>query len=102
MMTPRCLRVEHRGDAVLGIGERRPRLSWQLPDGASRQLAYCVELDGRELDLIEADTSVLVPWPGDPLTSRQRVEWRVKLWTDFGESPWSAPAWFETGLLDPT
>jgi alpha-L-rhamnosidase len=98
---PRQLRVEHLGDAVLGMGERRPRLSWQLPDGASRQTAYSVELDGRELDRIDADASVLVSWPSDPLTSRQRVDWRVKVWTDQGESEWSAPAWFETGLLDP-
>jgi alpha-L-rhamnosidase len=66
---PRQLRVEHLGNAVLGIGERRPRLSWQLPDGASRQLAYPVQLDGRERAPIEADVSVLVPWPSDPLTS---------------------------------
>jgi alpha-L-rhamnosidase len=97
---PQRLRVEHLGDAVLGIGERLPRLSWQLPDGASRQLAYAVELDGRALDRVDTDASVLVPWPGEPLHSRQHVEWRVKVWTDLGESEWSAPAWCETGLLD--
>ena len=47
-----------------------------------------------------ASDSVLVPWPAEPLASRQRVEWRVKVWTDLGESDWSDPAWFETGLLD--
>ena len=24
----------------------------------------------------------------------------MKVWTDLGESEWSQPAWFETGLLD--
>ena len=42
---------------------------------------------------------MLVPWPGEPVPSRRRVQWRVKVWTDAGESPWSEPAWFETGLL---
>jgi alpha-L-rhamnosidase len=97
---PTQLRVEHLGDAVLGLGDRRPRLSWFLPDGASHQVAYCVELNGRALHRIEARDSVLVPWPAEPLSSRQRLEWRVKVWTDLGESEWSEPAWFETGLLE--
>ena len=100
MSTPARLRVEHLDNAVLGLGDRRPRLSWSLPDGASHQLAYCVEVNGRALDRIEARDSVLVPWPDEPLTGRSRIEWRVKVWTDLGESEWSAPAWFETGLLD--
>ena len=37
---------------------------------------------------------------GRAARSRQRVGWRVKLWTDLGGSEWSEPAWFETGLLD--
>jgi len=98
---PRRLRVEHLDDAALGIGDRAPRLSWQLPDGATAQRAYCVEVNGRAFDRVESGESVLVPWPGDALGSRQRVEWRVKAWTDRGESEWSAPAWFETTLLDP-
>ena len=103
MNTPSHLKVEHLGGGVLGLGERRPRLSWQLPSGAARQEAYAIELDGRDLGRIESDASVLVPWPGEPLTSRQRVDWRVKAWTDGGvESGWSPPAWFETGLLAPS
>ena len=102
MSTPSHLGVEHLGDDVLGVGDRRPRLSWQLPPGAARQEAYAIELDGRDLGRVESDASVLVPWPGEPLTSRQRADWRAKVWTDGGEeSGWSPPAWFETGLLDP-
>jgi alpha-L-rhamnosidase len=97
---PQRLRVEHLDDAALGIGDRRPRLSWQLPDGATGQRAYRIELDGRALDTMESGDSVLVPWAGDALVSRQPVEWRVKVWTDRGESEWSRPAWFETSLLD--
>jgi alpha-L-rhamnosidase len=99
MTSPGRLGVEHLGSAVLGIGERRPRLSWQLPDGASLQTAWCVQVNGRDLGAVDGDAHVLVSWPDDPLTSRQHVQWRVKVWTDLGESGWSAPAWFETGLL---
>ena len=64
------------------------------------QEAYALEIDGHALDRVESDTSVLVAWPGESLTSRQRVVWRVKVWVDGHESNWSAPAWFETGLLE--
>ncbi len=99
MAAPTHLRAEHLGRAVLGLGEPRPRLSWQLPDGTSRQVAFALEVNGEDLGRTESDDSVLVPWPGEPAPSRRRVQWRVKVWTDAGESPWSEPAWFETGLL---
>jgi alpha-L-rhamnosidase len=103
MNTPTRLGVEHLGASVLGLGERRPRLSWRLPPGTERQEAYVVEIDGRALDRVESEASILVPWPGPDVGSRQRVVWRVKTWgIDGAESEWSSPAWFETGLLDPS
>ena len=48
MAAPTHLRAEHLGDAVLGLGEPRPRLSWRLPEGSERQLAYAVELNGAD------------------------------------------------------
>ena len=83
----------------MGISESTPRLSWQLPLGSSRQRAYRVEIDGRLAPRVESADSVLVPWPGDPLESRQIADWRVKVWTDQGESEWSAPSRIEMGLL---
>jgi alpha-L-rhamnosidase len=100
MTRPRHLRVEYLDAGALGIGNRRPRLSWQLPPGAREQVAYRVGSAAWDSDRIEGSECVLVPWGGDPLGSRQRVEWRVKVWTDAGESDWSSPAWFETGLLE--
>ena len=102
MHAPTHLRVEHLETPLLGLGDRRPRLSWRLPPGATKQEAYALEIDGRMLDRIESEDCVLVPWPGETLTSRQRVVWRVKVWVDGTGSEWSFPAWFETGLLDPT
>jgi alpha-L-rhamnosidase len=102
MTGPTHLRVEHLGDAVLGLGDPRPRLSWRLPVGAASQVAYAVEVDGHELGRVDANSSVLVPWPAGPLVSRQRARWRVKVWTENGESEWSAPASCETGLLHPS
>jgi len=52
---PTRLRVEHRGDAVLGLGERTPRLSWQPPPGTRRQDAYVIELDGRSLGRVDSE-----------------------------------------------
>ena len=100
MSAPWALRTEHFGDGVLGLGESRPRLSWKLPDGAAQQEAFEVEVDGRPCGRTADAAHVLVPWPADPLGSRQRVAWRVRTWTDLGESSWSAPAWCETGLLE--
>jgi alpha-L-rhamnosidase len=97
---PQTLRVEHLGAAALGVGTARPRLSWVLPEGCREQLRYTIEIDGRACDPVESSASVLVPWPGPALSSRQRASWRVALTTDCGESPWSEPAWVETGLLD--
>ena len=96
---PTGLRVEHL-DHPLGIRTTVPRLSWRLPDGARRQLAYRITADnGWDSAWVGGDRTLLVPYSGPPLASAQRVEWRVAVRTDLGESPLSAAAWFETGLL---
>jgi alpha-L-rhamnosidase len=96
---PSGLRVEHL-DTALGIRTTAPRLSWRLPDGARAQTAYRLTADnGWDSSWVESDQSVLVPYAGPPLASSQRVEWRVQVRTDLGDSPVSEPAAFETGLL---
>nr|WP_246325032.1 family 78 glycoside hydrolase catalytic domain [Petropleomorpha daqingensis] len=93
------MRVEHL-DTALGIRTTAPRLSWRLPDGAAEQTAYRITADnGWDSGWVDSDQSVLVAYAGPPLTSSERVEWRVQVRTDLGESPVSEPCWFETGLL---
>jgi len=89
---PSGLRVEHL-DTALGIRTTAPRLSWRLPDGAIGQTGYRITADnGWDSGWVDSDQSVLVPYAGPPLTSSQRVEWRVQVRTDLGESPVSEPA----------
>lgn len=95
----------------LGVGEPAPRLSWQTVSAAAgwRQAAYQVEItaaDGTvtaDTGRVESAESVLVPWPGQRLGSRERVGVRVRVWGagDDEPSPWSPTANAETGLLEP-
>ena len=101
------VRVEHLRDAF-GIGSDRPRLSWIVETGAQgwHQAAYEIELydaEGklrRQTGRIESDQSVLVDWPFEPLSSRERVSIRARVWSTEGEaSDWSESAPIEMGLL---
>ena len=99
-IAPSELRVEHLGSGILGLGVRAPRLSWRLPDRVTRQEAYQIEINGKPSPRVVSDACVLVPWPGQPVASRQDVSWRVRVWSEQGESPWSPAGWFEAGLLE--
>lgn len=102
-------RAEHHVVA-LGIGESAPRLSWRVETSEHgwAQRAYEVEgLDeeGQRLwstGRVESGESVLVPWPGRPLGSRERVSVRVRVWGDGADtpSPWSSTTPVEAGLLE--
>jgi alpha-L-rhamnosidase len=95
----------------LGLGVARPRLSWRTETDATGwfQSAYQIEVRdaGRGAALwdsgrVESGESVLVPYAGPPLPSRQRCAWRVRVWGGDGSaSEWSDPASFEVGLLEP-
>jgi alpha-L-rhamnosidase len=102
------LRVEHAEPQPLGVGTPRPRLSWRSETEAPdwRQAAWEVEVldpDGDPVWRSERQAgwaSVLVAWGGPPLVSRQRCQWRVRVWGEDGTaSDWSDTAWFEVGLL---
>jgi alpha-L-rhamnosidase len=95
---PWDLRVEHLDDAF-GIDVTMPRLSWKLPETATRQIGYRLRVGTWDSGRVEGDASVLVPYGGPALTSRQHVDAAVQVWTDLGVSEWSVPARFEMGLL---
>lgn len=88
----------------MGFYEATPLFSWKLPVGVVKQTAYQIEatIGAKRWDSgwIESDQSTLVPYGGEPLSSRQQVEWRVRFRDENGKDPgWSAPAHFELGLL---
>jgi alpha-L-rhamnosidase len=103
---PGPVTFEHHIDAF-GIGEAAPRLSWILPADVPHQHSYELEFTragartttGR----LDGSGSLLVPWATAPLTSRESVRVRVRIWSHetSGPSPWSEPALVEAGLLDP-
>src|SRR5262249_15385249 len=95
---PPRLRVEHL-DRAFRIDVPSPRLSWLLPPGAQRQLAYHIRADTWDSGWVESDRSILVPYGGPPLSSGACVTWSVKVLTDAGESDWSEPMSWEMGLL---
>lgn len=106
MGTPSVLAptFEHHRDA-LGIGDSAPRVSFEVTaDAGWAQQAYEIEVrtavrttaTGR----IESSDAVLVPWPADPLASREAAAVRVRVWGPEGApSDWSDWSDVEAGLL---
>ncbi|HVW44082.1 MAG TPA: glycoside hydrolase family 78 protein [Amycolatopsis sp.] len=94
------MRFEHR-DRALGIGVARPRLSWQVvtDDASWAQTAYEAERDSSAVVRVESDEQVLVPWPFEPLESRERATVRVRVASGGSWSEWSRPSTVEAGLL---
>jgi alpha-L-rhamnosidase len=98
-----ALRVEHVDDGIIGVAA--PRLSWRVstdtPDWV--QSAYQVRVrrgDAWEVsEPIASAEQVLVPWPFEPLTSRERVAVSVRVTGPDGLSDWSLPLTIEAGLL---
>lgn len=110
---PDGLRCEYLSNP-LGIDLREPRLSWtlQAERRGCRQSAYQVlvsrgedRLRAGEGDLwdtgkVAGSRSAHVVYEGVPLASGQRAWWAVRVWDeDDGPSDFSAPAWWEMGLL---
>lgn len=96
-----------------GIGTSTPRLSWIIESNErnTAQVAYHIiaassidKLNEQSADLwntgrIESKQSVFITYTGKPLQSRSDVYWKIKVYTNKGESSWSAPAKFSIGLL---
>ena len=122
------LRCEYLVDPF-GIDEAKPRLSWVLVESAEKpavrglvQSAYQVlvasspELLAKDQgDLwdsgkVAGDRSIQVEYQGKPLESGMQCYWKVRAWTFSSQtaaaapqesSPWSGPARWTMGLLEP-
>lgn len=108
------LRIQHL-EKPIGIGTRQPLLSYRLsaeePDQA--QSAYQILaatkkelLDEQAADLWDSGKTAGsrnfgILYQGKPLTSRQRIFWKVRVWDRDGRvSQWSEASCWEMGLLE--
>ncbi|MEU8637812.1 family 78 glycoside hydrolase catalytic domain [Amycolatopsis sp. NPDC048633] len=100
------LRANHL-DRPLGTDDTTPELSWRT--AARDQTAYEVQAATSEARLARPDlwdtgrvtgAAADLDYAGRALGSRQRVYWRVRVWSGNVPSTWSTPSWFETGLTN--
>ncbi len=94
----------------LGIDAMVPRLSWQIESNrrGARQTAYqvCAAAEPGaqpvwDTGKVMSDQSVHLSYAGPALSSGQRVYWQVRVWDEEdAASEWSAPAFWEMGLLN--
>ncbi|GAA3896005.1 alpha-L-rhamnosidase [Streptomyces lacrimifluminis] len=93
----------------LGIPGEDPVFGWQSTSArrAASQKAYEIQVghtpgtaDVWKSGKVASDRQVGVRYGGPALKAATRYSWRVRAWDDKNAvSPWSAPAYFETGLL---
>jgi alpha-L-rhamnosidase len=106
------LTCEHSKNPV-GIDALHPRFSWKIAGTGNNimQTAYSIRVStdsklskptwqtGKKL----TSESILQAYEGPQLKPETRYYWQVKVWDNHGkESKWSEPAFFETGLMDPS
>ncbi len=92
------LKTEHLFDPI-GIDIQNPRLSWNC-EGGIRQTAYEIESEQWNSGRVESG-AMHVNYPL-ALASRERVNWRIRLYDENGEPGEWSEAFFETGLLSPS
>jgi alpha-L-rhamnosidase len=110
------LHTEYKKNPI-GIDVRRPRLAWQIRSAQRGvvQSAYQIRVARNERVLgspgdtvwdsgkVTSDESVHCVYAGPPLQSGQRYYWQARIWDGGGvASDWSAPAYWEMGLLEST
>jgi alpha-L-rhamnosidase len=117
-LTPTHLRTEYRTNPV-GVDIHQPRLSW-IVEAASpaernqRQTAYRLLVASRPEILaagrgdlwdsgrLTSAETLHIAYAGKPLVSGTQCYWKVRVWDAKGQpSPWSQPALWSMGLLDP-
>jgi alpha-L-rhamnosidase len=113
MNPPSRLRCEYL-ENPLGLDVAEPRFFWRMESAArgARQAARQLQVaSDRELltadradvwdsGKVADDASAHVVYAGPALEPRRRYWWRVCIWDENGQcSPWSEPAYWETGFL---
>ncbi|HWA35665.1 MAG TPA: alpha-L-rhamnosidase N-terminal domain-containing protein, partial [Cyclobacteriaceae bacterium] len=99
----------------IGLDITQPRFSWVLasPGRNVSQSAYEIHVSKDPSSLgkgdvwnsgrIQSDQSVFIPYGGPALSSGEKYFWQVKVWDNSGKaSAWSAPAFWQMGLLNPS
>ncbi len=97
----------------LGIDVIQPRLSWQFQTNNTQveQTAYHIlvasspeKLASNNADLwdsgkVESSQSINISYSGKTLDSKDEAFWKVKVWTNKGETEWSKTAHWSMGIL---
>jgi len=97
----------------LGIDVQKPRFAWYITAKERNvlQTAYQVlvsssseKLAANDGDLwdsqkVNSSESIHVTYNGKALKSREKAYWKVKIWTNAGQSEWSSDNSFSMGLL---
>lgn len=100
------LRVENL-TCPLGIDTDQPRFSWQIKSDKRdvKQTAYQIVVSGDQGELwnsgkVATDEQLWIRYQGEPLKSGMSCTWRVKVFTNQGDTEWSEPQRFSVGLLN--
>jgi alpha-L-rhamnosidase len=112
-VVPGSLRCEY-AENPLGVEACPPRLSWQVAASARNQAQISYQIlvastpallaDGTgdlwDSGEVRSEDCLFIPYAGTELGSGRRAYWAVRVWGEDGvASPYSAPAWWEMGLL---
>ena len=111
---PTLLTVGEGFTNPLGYYESVPRFSWKAPldnKRSTQQLAYQIQVastfenlmnkpDKWDSGKVQSSAMSWVNYEGKPITSREKVFWRVRFWDENNiASQWSDVAHIELGLL---
>ena len=109
---PIALKVGEGFVDPIGYYEQDPRFSWQISPKAKYQFqhAYQIQVAKSPASIEKADlwdsqkqisnSNAWIKYQGTPLTSREKVYWRVRIWDEHDNvSQWSKLASIELGLL---
>jgi len=105
---PQGLKTDYAAEP-LGLDDAAPRLMWSVPAGEPTAHEVKVAASAQELSQGKliwdsgkvAGDAVSGTYSGPALASRARYYWTVRTWTGAYASAWSAPAFWEMGLLQP-